>query len=56
MDKPRKHAEVMEYTQDAHIDMKINTVNQNVEGDLLTFGYLMFDDSLPSHYRLFNVK
>ena len=29
--------------------------NQNVEGDLLTFGYLMLDDSLPSHYRLFNV-
>ena len=29
--------------------------NQNVEGDLLTIGYLMLDDSLPSHYRLFNV-
>ena len=23
---------------------------------ILTFGYLMFDDSLPSHYRLVNVK
>ena len=30
--------------------------NQNVEGDLLTIGYLMLDDYLPSQYRLFNVE
>jgi hypothetical protein len=30
--------------------------NQNVEGDLLTIGYLMLDDYLPSHYRLLNIK
>ena len=30
--------------------------NQNVEGDLLTFGYLMLDDSLGyPYFRLFNV-
>ena len=26
----------------------------NVEGDLVTIGYLMLDDFLSSHYRLFN--
>ena len=30
--------------------------NKNVEGDLLTFGYLMLDDALASQYRLFNVR
>ena len=31
--------------------------NRYVEGDLLTFGYLMLDDSLGyPYYRLFNVR
>ena len=31
--------------------------NRYVDGDLLTFGYLVLDDSLGVHYyRLFNVK
>ena len=29
--------------------------NQNVEGDLLAIGYLMLDDYLPFHDRLFHV-
>ena len=30
--------------------------NRYVEGEPRTFGELMLDDSLPSHYRLFNVR
>ena len=38
------------------IDHAKDRFDNIVRGISFTFGYLMFDDSLPSHYRLFNVR